>query len=81
MRLNNEQNVMTEGLSVTKEAPNAILLYYIFIFFIFSVIPQQYLPQYAKSVSFHQFFQVEMFVGAFCSYTFSPLVTNLQNHR
>lgn len=62
MRLNNEQNVMTEELSVTKEAPNAILLYYIFIFFIFSVIPQQYLLQYAKVFLFTNFSKWKCFL-------------------
>lgn len=80
MRLNNEQNVKTEELSVTKEAPNAVLLYYIFIFYILCYSSTIF-ASICKSVSFHQFFQVEMFFGAFCSYTFSPLVTNLQNHR
>jgi len=66
MRLINKQSVMTEELNVTKEAAQCCLI----TFYIFLFLKIIYL---GIKCFFEGIFQVEMFLGALCSGTFSPL--------
>jgi len=70
MRLINKQNVMTEELNVTKEAAQCciITLYFFYIFILFLKIICLGIKCFFEGI-----FQVDMFLGALCSWTFSPL--------